>query len=64
VYLIYNAAPALGQAMPDPTHSANFGVKLEEKLRSVGVPCELVYPGAPEVKHPQAHVFIIARLKE
>jgi acetyl esterase/lipase len=64
VFLLYNAAPAPGEAQPDPTHSANFGVKLQEKLRSVGVPCELVYPGAPEVKHPQAHAFIIARLKE
>lgn len=64
VYLIYNAPPALGQTQQDPTHSANFGVKLQEKLRSVGVESELVYPGASEVKHPQAHAFIIARLKE
>lgn len=63
VYLIYNAPPALGQAQPDPTHSANFGVKLQEKLRSVGVESELVYPGATEVNHSQAHDFIIAWLK-
>ena len=40
--------PALGQDQKDPTHTSNFGVKLEERLRQVGVPCELVYPGRPE----------------
>src|SRR6185503_5558226 len=55
VYLIYTSAPALGQDQRDPTHTANYGVKLQEKLRSVGVECELVYPGAPDVKHPQLY---------
>ncbi|TDU70999.1 acetyl esterase/lipase [Prosthecobacter fusiformis] len=63
IYLIYSAPPALGQIQKDPTHSANFGVKLEEKLKSVGVPCELVYPGAPDVKHSQAYEYLIAKLK-
>jgi acetyl esterase/lipase len=63
IYLIYNAPPAMGQDQKDPTHTANFGVKLQEKLRSVGVPCELVYPGAPDVVHPQAYDFLIDTLK-
>ncbi len=63
VYLHYSAAPALGQEQRDPTHTANYGVKLQEKCRSLGVKCELVYPGAPEVKHPQIHDFLIATLK-
>jgi acetyl esterase/lipase len=63
IYLSYGAPPALGQEQKDPTHSANFGVKLQEKLNSVGVPCELVYPGAPDIKHPQAQAYLIARLK-
>lgn len=63
IYLSYAAPPALGQEQKDPTHTANFGVKLQEKLRGVGVECELVYPGAPEVKHPEAHDFIIEKLK-
>jgi hypothetical protein len=53
----------MGQPAPDPTHSANFGIKLQEKTRSVGVDCELVYPGAPDVKHPQIADYLIARLK-
>ncbi|HEY2572965.1 MAG TPA: alpha/beta hydrolase [Verrucomicrobiaceae bacterium] len=63
VYLIYNAPPALGQDQKDPTHTANYGVKLQEKCRSVGVPCELVYPGAPDVKHPSITSYLIADLK-
>ena len=63
IYLIYPHAPALGENQSDPTHTANFGVKLQEKLRSVGVPCELVYPGAPEVTHPQIQHYLIEKLK-
>ncbi len=63
VYLFYSAPPAMGQEQKDPTHTANFGVKLKEKLDSVGVPCELVYPGAPGVEHTQTHEYLIAKLK-
>jgi acetyl esterase/lipase len=63
IYLIYAAPPALGQDQRDPTHTANFGVKLQEKLRATGVPCELVYPGAPGVAHPQVHDYLIEILK-
>jgi len=63
IYLFYPAPPALGKPAPDPTHTANFGVKLQEKARSVGVDCELVYPGAPDVKHPQITDYLIEKLK-
>jgi len=62
IYLIYSAPPALGRDQKDPTHTANFGVKLQEKLRGVNVECELVYPGAPDVKHPQVHDYLIEKL--
>ena len=62
IYLIYAAPPALGQDQRDPTHTANFGVKLQEKLRSVGVESELVYPGAPDVRHADVHEYLIATL--
>lgn len=64
IYLIYNAAPALGQEQRDPTHTSNYGVKLQEKLRSLGVACELVYPGAPDVKHGNIDLFLIETLKK
>ena len=45
VYLSYKDPPALGHDQKDPTHTANFGVKLQEKMKEVGVPCELAYDG-------------------
>jgi len=63
IYMIYSAAPALGQEQKDPTHTANFGVKLQERLKAVGVPCELVYPGAPDVKHANTIDYLIDTLK-
>jgi len=63
VYLIYSAPPALGQDQKDPTHTSNFGVKLQEHCAATKVACELVYPGAPNVKHATPTEFLIATLK-
>jgi acetyl esterase/lipase len=63
IYLFYAAAPAMGQEQKDPTHTANFGVKLREKLQATGVPGELVYPGAPHVVHAQISDYLIDKLK-
>jgi acetyl esterase/lipase len=65
IYLLYRTAPGLGQEQKDPTHTANFGVKLQEKLESIGVPCELVYPGSPEIKggHASISAYLIGKLK-
>ncbi|HTU24836.1 MAG TPA: alpha/beta hydrolase [Pirellulales bacterium] len=62
VYLFYSSPPAIGQEQADPTHSANYGVKLQEKCASVGVACELVYPGAPDVKHKTVEEYLISTL--
>jgi acetyl esterase/lipase len=63
IWMIYSTAPALGQEQKDPTHTANYGVKLQEKCKAIGVECELVYPGAPDVKHPKTEDYLIAKLK-
>jgi acetyl esterase/lipase len=63
IYMVYRTAPALGKEEKDPTHTANFGVKLAEKLKSIGVACELSYPGATDSKHASAHAYLIERLK-
>jgi len=63
VYLSYSAPPALGQPQKDPTHTANFGVKLQQHCQTAGVDCELVYPGAPDVKHATATEYLIWKLK-
>jgi acetyl esterase/lipase len=63
VYLIYSAPPALGQDQKDPTHTSNFGVKLQEHCQSVGVACELAYPNAPGVKHATTSDYLIETLR-
>ena len=64
VFLSYCPPPALGQDQKDPTHTANFGVKLQEKCRSVGVECHLAYAGAKDLKYRNVGEFLIAKLKE
>jgi len=59
IYMAYGAPPALGQEEKDPTHSANFGLKLKERLDAAGVPCELVYPGAANVSHATVTEYLL-----
>jgi acetyl esterase/lipase len=63
IWMSYSDVPALGQEQKDPTHTANYGVKLQEKCKANGVACELVYPGAPDVKHAKVEDYLIATLK-
>lgn len=63
IYMSYGSAPALGQDQKDPTHTANFGVKLQEHCKSVGVSCELYYPGAPDAKHTSTQAYLMEKLK-
>ncbi|MCB9951517.1 MAG: DUF1080 domain-containing protein [Planctomycetaceae bacterium] len=63
VYLFYSAPPALGQDEKDPTHTSNFGVKLQEHCHEAGVECELVYPDAKDVKHATTMEYLISTLK-
>ena len=63
IYLWYRTPPALGKEENDPTHSANFGVKLQERLRSFGVPCELMYPGTTGASHATSVDFLIQQLR-
>jgi len=63
VGLFYGTPPNLGQEEKDPTHTANFGLKLKERCDASEVSCELVYPGAPDVKHSSDSAFIKAHLR-
>jgi hypothetical protein len=63
VCLFYGAPPAIGQDQPDPTHTANFGAKLQEHCATLGVKCDVVYPGAPGVEHETPTDYLIATLK-
>lgn len=62
--LFYNTPPAVGKKQKDPTHTANFGVKLQERCVELGVECEVVYPGASDVKHKTPTDYLIATLKD
>ena len=64
VYLLYNKPPAIGKEQKDPTHTSNFGVKLQQHCKANGVACELRYPGAPDSKHESTTDFLIAKLKK
>jgi hypothetical protein len=64
VGLYYGNAPAMGQETKDPTHSANFGVPLQEKCKEAGVECHLVYPGGPDQEFPTFVDYLIAKLKQ
>ncbi len=61
--MVYARPPALDRDPEDPTHTANFGVKLQEKFRHIGVESELVYPGAPELKHATVEDYLIEKMK-
>jgi acetyl esterase/lipase len=63
VYLNYSVAPAPGQEQKDPTHTSNFGVKLQERAKSVGAMCDLYYPGATGVGHTTVQSYLLERLK-
>lgn len=63
VYMTFSAPPGIGQPQKDPTHTSNFGLKLQEHCRSKGVAAELVYPGAPKVQHATSTDYLIAKLK-
>ena len=63
VYLHYKGPPpAIGKPQKDPTHTANFGLKLQERCEELGLSCELVYKGAKKVKHKDATAYLIASL--
>lgn len=63
VGLFYTNPPNLGKDEKDPTHTANFGVKLKEHCDAIQAPCELVYPGAPNIIHATDSDYIKAHLR-
>ncbi|MGZ0654893.1 alpha/beta hydrolase fold domain-containing protein [Coraliomargarita sp. W4R53] len=64
VYLLYKNPPALGRDQRDPTHTANFGVKLKEHCETMRVPCELVYPGLENLNYKSPTDYLITTLKK
>ena len=63
IFLQYKSPPALGQVQKAPTHTSNFGVKLQELCIANGVKCELYYPNGPKTTHTDTTAFLISQLK-
>jgi acetyl esterase/lipase len=64
VYLHYSKdSPAIGKAQKDPTHTANFGIKLQERGMEFGLKCELFYRGVKNASHKSTTDYLIATLK-
>jgi acetyl esterase/lipase len=66
VYLNYptqKQPPAVGAETTDPTHSAVYGIKLAEKLKSAGVEGVLSYPQEPDATYGSNKVFLLKKLK-
>lgn len=62
VALFYPKVPAMGKNQKDPTHSANFGVGLQQRCKELGIGCELVHPGVPEAKSKTPTDYLIRML--
>jgi acetyl esterase/lipase len=54
--------PVVGASPKDPTHSGIMGVKLEERLKAVGVDVVLVHPGRPHPTYRNSTDYLIDRL--
>jgi acetyl esterase/lipase len=55
--------PRVGEEQTDPTHSAVFGLKLQEKLQEAGDEVHLAYPGHRDPDYDDCTAFLIAKLK-
>lgn len=62
-YAAQEAPPVPGTVQRDPSHSAIFGIKLQERLRTLGVQCELHYPGGPTTPHADAEEYLLEKLR-
>jgi acetyl esterase/lipase len=54
----------VGGIHKDPTHSPVMGMKLAEKLKTLGVEVVLSYTGHPDSRYPNAAAFLIEHLRK
>lgn len=66
IYLDYpnqKTPPVVGEADPAPAHSALNGLKLAEKMQSLGIEVVISYPGHQDQKYGSISKFLIENLK-
>lgn len=64
VALFYKHAPALGKPAKDPTHTGNFGVKLQEHCERIGTECFLYFTGSSDRRYTSKTSYLIERLNQ
>jgi acetyl esterase/lipase len=67
IYLDYpnqKTPPVVGQAGPDPTHSALYGIKFAEAAKESGIEVVVSYPGHKDEKYGSISTFLIEKLSE
>lgn len=62
VALYYAKPPAPGMAQPDPTHSTNFGIGLQQRCQELGIECDVIHSNTMDAKHPTPTSYLIHRL--
>jgi len=62
IFMSFTNPPDFGKEQKDPTHTANSGVGLKQKLDRLGVHCELVYPGSTNMQSATMEAFLIKTL--
>lgn len=56
--------PVVGSEQKDATHSGVMGIKLEERLKAVGVDCVLVHQDKTHAQYKSSADYLIDRLKK
>ncbi|WP_334319677.1 alpha/beta hydrolase [Termitidicoccus mucosus] len=63
LFMIYKSTPNIGKEASNATHSSNFGQKLYERCKEVGVPCTFVHRSTPEKDRMTIKDFLLQQLK-
>ena len=61
--LFFKWAPGIDEVDRVATHSAHFGLRLQKRCVEVGIQCDVLYPGAKDVKYETPTDYLIVTLK-
>lgn len=62
VALYYVEAPNMANVQKDPTHSANYGIGLQQRCKELGIECEVIHPGTANPKYKTPTDYLIEKL--
>jgi len=64
VTIFYGAPPAMGKDQKDPTHSANFGIGLQQRCKELGIECDVIYPEKTNTRQETPTEYLIKMLSQ